>query len=66
MTAMTSYREWTIGDLAQMLSHLPQEDKVRLLDADTSWTIHLFDVIYEAEQHELWFYPSDYSEIGKL
>lgn len=59
-------REWTVAELAQMLSHVPQDAAVKLLDADTEWTISKFDVIHEEidGKNELWFYPCDYSEMG--
>lgn len=62
---MSTYPEWTAGQLAQMLSHIPPDAKIRLMDADTNWTITKLEVIYEngAGQNELWFYPSDYSEM---
>lgn len=58
---MASHREWTIAELASMLSDLPQDAKIKLRDADTNWTIYKFDIIFD--DGVLWFDPSDYSEM---
>lgn len=60
-----TFKEWTVGDLKQMLSLLPDTAKIRLEDADTFWTIKKIDVQFEIAAQELWFYPSDYSEMTR-
>lgn len=63
---MKQPKEWTVGELNQFLSHLPDDTKIKLEDADTGWMISKFDIIYKNDDtvKELWFYPSDYSEMN--
>lgn len=60
---MNKNEEWTVSKLAQMLSHLPQDARIKLLDADTNWTIPVFQVIFNTKDQTLWFEPCDYGDM---
>lgn len=58
-----SFREWTVGELADELAKHPREAKVKLEDADTNWEVPEFAVVMS--EGELWFYPCGYDKIGR-
>jgi hypothetical protein len=60
----TTFREWTVDELRQFIAGLPSDAKIKLYDADTCWTIPKFELAYDDDNNELWFYPCDYSEMN--
>lgn len=56
-------RAYTVHGLRLALEGIPDDAKVRIEDADTSWTIPKFTVRYNAKDNELWFHPCDYKDM---
>lgn len=58
-----NHREFTVRELVAELSKHPPDAKVRLEDADTSWTIPIFTIRFDRDASEVWFHPCDYTEM---
>lgn len=56
-------REWTVAELIAELARAPADAKVRIMDADTYWTIPKFTVQFDLKDGCYWFYPCEYSEM---
>jgi len=58
-------QEYTVGELIDALAALaPRGSKVKLEDADTSWTIPKFSLHYDVKGDVLWISPCEYSEMN--
>lgn len=61
---MADEREYTVGELIDALvASAPRGSKVKIVDADTSWTIPKFSVRYEVGSDTLWIDPCEYSDM---
>lgn len=57
-------REYTVGELIDALAATaPRASKVKLVDADTAWTVPKFSLEYEVRTDVLWISPCEYSEM---
>ena len=54
-------RLWNVGQLIEWLKTKDQNLPVKLIDADTYWTIEKFNVTQEDDGVTFW--PSDYPEM---
>jgi hypothetical protein len=56
-------KQWTVRELIDELLKAPMDAKVRLEDAETSWTIPKFAVSHDEKDNELWIRPCGYGDM---
>lgn len=56
-------KEWTAAELIEKLQTVAGDTKIRLIDADTMWTIPKFDAYFDKDDGFFWFHPCDYHEM---